>query len=210
MTKVKICGITNLKDAEVCVEAGADALGFVFAESPRCISLKRASQIIKRLPPSVMSVGVFVDAREDEVQKTLKECLLDALQFHGKESPSYCNKFKSKSLVIKAFRIKDKKSLKAIPKYNVDMYLLDTYLKEKPGGTGITFNWKLARGIQRYNKPIVLSGGLNPDNVTDAIKTLRPYMVDGASSLEKSAGRKDYRLVREFIEKIKKTQAYGA
>jgi phosphoribosylanthranilate isomerase len=203
MVKVKICGITNLKDAQAAIRWGADCIGFVFwPKSPRYIQPGRASQIAKELPDSVCKVGVFVDEKEAEVRKVARLCKLDALQFHGKESPSYCNKFKDYS-VIKAFRIKGARSLKDIARYRVDYYFLDAFRPGKPGGTGRTFDWRQAVKAKKFGRPIILSGGLGPENVTSAIKRVRPYMVDASSGLEKAPGKKDHRLLKEFIHKVK-------
>lgn len=197
--KVKICGITNLADALCAAEAGADALGFVFYEpSPRCITLEAAAQIAQKLPPHVVKVGVFVDAPQETVLRAIAGCGLNLLQFHGNESPEYCLEFGLMSM--KAFRIRDAASLQDLPHYPTDAWLLDSYVAEKPGGTGEKFNWELAREAQSLGRPVFLAGGLSPGNVADAIRLVRPYGVDVSSGVEMSPGKKDHGKVRAFIE----------
>ena len=201
--KIKICGITNLKDANAAVEYGADILGFVFAKSPRRITPKTAAAIIEGIGPCVEFAGVFIDSPVSMVQKIILECKVNILQFHGDESSEYCDAFRQTHKVFKAFRIKDKNDLKGLRKYEVDGYLLDTFIKGKIGGTGKAFDWKLAKEAKNIVNPIVLSGGLNPKNVASAIKIVKPYMVDASSGLEKSPGKKDKRLVERFIREVK-------
>lgn len=202
MTWVKICGITNLEDAKKAVELGADALGFVFYEkSPRKMAKEKAKEIIDSLPKEVVKVGLFVDELEEKVSEITSYCNFDILQFHGDETPDYCKKFPQK--IIKAFRIKDKESLVNIPKYEVDYYLLDAYSKAMPGGTGRTFNWDLAREAKKFSRPIILSGGLNPKNIVEALKKVSPFGVDVSSGVETSPGKKDLKKLKEFITKVK-------
>jgi len=204
MVKVKICGITNLEDAKVAAEAGADALGFVFyKKSPRYIKPEKAGAIIKQLPERLRKVGVFVNAQEKTIKDIAKWSRLDILQFHGDESPEFCHKFKGYK-VIKAFRIKDKTDLAKILKYKTFAYLFDTFVKSKVGGTGKIFDWKIIKRIMdKINRPVFLSGGLTKDNVKEAIKTLRPAWVDVSSSVEIKPGKKDHKKVKEFIKEIK-------
>ncbi|HIC91719.1 MAG TPA: phosphoribosylanthranilate isomerase [Syntrophaceae bacterium] len=201
-TRVKICGITNIEDAKAAISLGVDALGFIFAESPRKIEPDKARKIILNLPPIIGIVGVFVDEKEEIVKEIASHCGLNTLQFHGSETPEYCNLFPHK--IIKAFRIKDEMSLKEIPHYQrwADAFLLDTYKKGIRGGTGRTFDWKLAIKSKKFG-PIILSGGLRPDNVKDAILEVRPYGVDVGSGVESLPGKKDYRLLEEFITQVK-------
>lgn len=204
MTRVKICGITSLEDAKKAVELGTDALGFVFAKSPRRINQTIASKIIKELPPFVSCVGVFVNEKENIVKEIAKDCRLDMLQFHGNETSEYCQRFKKDYKVIKAIRIKNEESVKDVSNFlSLDAILLDTYSESLPGGTGKQFNWELGIKAKTYNIPIILSGGLNPDNVLDAIEKVEPYMVDVSSGIETAPGKKDYKLMKEFIEKVK-------
>src|SRR5208283_95726 len=161
-TRVKICGITNLADALAAVAAGADALGLNFyAGSPRHVSMKLAAEIAKQLPPFVMRAGVFVNADEDLVTRAIGECGLGLLQFHGDEPPEFCTQFGLMSM--KAFRIRDAESLKELPKFSTDAYLLDAWSPEARGGTGGKFNWELALEAQKFGRPVFLAGGLTPE-----------------------------------------------
>ncbi len=203
MTRIKICGITNLEDAISAVDLGGDPLGFIFTKSPRQISPGKAKNIIKKLPPFINVVGVFVNFPMKTVEKIAETCKIDTLQFHGNETPDYCAKFRETHKVIKAFRIKDKESLKLLNKYDVDGYLLDTYIKGTAGGTGKVFDWDLAKEAKRFAEPIILSGGINPGNVKDAIRKVKPYAVDVSSGVERSPGKKDIRLMKEFINAVR-------
>ena len=202
-TKIKICGITNLPDAQLAVELGADALGFIFyPKSPRYIKVTAAADICSVLPPFVAKVGVFVDELEYEIEKALAECLLTALQFHGDEPPGFCQKFAAKS--IKAIRMRDEDSLRAAAEYDVDALLLDTYTDDSRGGTGRTFDWSLAvKAKETLAPPIILSGGLTSVNVQEAIRKVRPYAVDVSSGVEREPGKKDPEKLRRFIELCK-------
>ena len=203
-TKIKICGMTDLNDALLAVELGADALGFVFySKSPRYITVSAAANICNELPPFVAKVGVFVDELEYEIEKALNECLLNALQFHGEEPPGFCQKFAAKS--IKAVRVRGEESLRAAAEYDVDALLLDTYTDESRGGTGKTFDWSLAVKAKEIGLPIILSGGLTTVNVQEAVRRVRPYAVDVASGVEREPGKKDPEKLRRFIELCKST-----
>jgi phosphoribosylanthranilate isomerase len=202
-TKVKICGIKNLADAQAAVEAGADALGFNFyKKSPRYVTLKTAAAISKQLPPFVMRVGVFVDAEADFVLRAISEVGLTMLQFHGDEPPEFCTQFGLVSM--KAFRIRDEKSLEELPKYQTDAYLLDAFSPEARGGTGEKFNWDMAMEAQKFGKPIFLAGGLTPENVAEAVKKVQPFGVDVSSGVESAPGKKDHAKVKAFIAAAKK------
>jgi len=199
---VKICGITNTPDAMAAAQAGADALGFVFYEgSPRYLTTATAAAIIHELPPAIVKVGLFVNAAEEVVQRAVAECGLNLLQFHGDESPDYCLQFGLMSM--KAFRIRDAASLKALPDYRTDAWLLDAYVPDQYGGTGDTFNWDLAVEAQRLGRPIFLAGGLTPENVGAAVQKVRPYAVDVSSGVESVPGRKDHAKVSAFIKAAK-------
>jgi len=204
MVKVKICGITNFKDAMASVNSGCDALGFVFyKKSPRYIAPGKARDIIRILPKRVIKIGVFVNAEEKTIKNIAKLCNLDILQFHGDESPNFCKKFGDYK-VIKVFRIKDKIDLQDILSYKTFAYLFDTFLKSRAGGTGKKFNWKLLSNIDnKIDCPVFLSGGLNAKNVKEAIKSVRPDWVDVSGSLETSRGKKDSNRVKEFIKAAK-------
>jgi phosphoribosylanthranilate isomerase len=204
--KIKICGITNLADAQVAVEAGADAIGFIFYDkSPRYVSLKTAAEISKKLPPFIMRVGVFVKAEADFVLRAIAEAGLTMLQFHGDEPPDFCTQFGLMSM--KAFRIRDEKSLEKIPNYQTDAYLLDAFSSTTLGGTGEKFNWDLAVAAQKFSKPIFLAGGLTPENVAEAVKKVRPFGVDVSSGVEISPGKKDPAKVKTFIEAVRSQSA---
>ena len=196
--KVKICGITNLADAQAAIEAGADALGFMFYEgSPRYLSTEAAAAISRQLPPSVLKAGVFVNAPEQAVRSAVAACGLDLLQFHGDEPPDYCQQFGVKTM--KAFRIRDLESLRTLPDYKTDVWLLDAYTPERLGGTGETFDWDLALEAQKFGRPIFLAGGLTPENVADAVRRVRPYGVDVSGGVESVPGKKDHDKIRKFI-----------
>jgi phosphoribosylanthranilate isomerase len=201
-TRVKICGVTNLADAQAAVEAGADALGLNFYEkSPRHISLEAAAEISRQLPPFVLRVGVFVDAPEEFVLRAIAECGLTMLQFHGDEPPEFCARFGLMSM--KAFRIRDEKSLAELPRFQTDAYLLDAYSPEARGGTGEKFNWDLAVEAQKFGRPIFLAGGLTPENVADAVRKVRPFGVDVSSGVESSPGKKNHAKIRAFIAAVR-------
>ncbi|MBW2645396.1 MAG: phosphoribosylanthranilate isomerase [Deltaproteobacteria bacterium] len=189
-TKIKICGITRLEDALLAADLGADALGFIFAESPRQVVPETARKIISLLPPFVNSVGVFVDEEQESVREIAAYCKLDLVQLHGNESSGYCKALDLKAL--KVIRVKDEKSIESMASYRgtVQGFLLDTYVKGLPGGTGKTFNWELAKQAKKYG-PVILSGGLNPDNICEAIEKVKPYGVDISSGVEASPGIKD-------------------
>ena len=204
MTKIKICGITNLDDALLAAKLGADAVGFVFhPKSPRCVTLEQAAGICRALPPFVATVGVFVNATKHVVEQTLAECRLTVLQFHGDEPPRFCRQFAVRK--IKAIRMQDEDSLRAAAEYNVDALLLDTYTETERGGTGRMFDWSLAVRASELEPPIILSGGLTTANVQEAIRKVRPYAVDVSSGVEREPGRKDPEKLRRFIELCKST-----
>ena len=201
MTKVKICGITTVEDAHMAIEAGADALGFVFYDkSPRNLLPERAAEIISSLPPFIHVVGLFVHAQLDFVNATADRCRLDIVQLHGDESQEFCARVNRR--VIKAFRVKDITSLDRMEEYRVAGYLLDAYSPKAFGGTGVTFNWDTAVVAKKFG-PIILAGGLTPDNVAEAIGHVSPYGVDVSSGVESAPGVKDPTKVREFIKRAK-------
>lgn len=198
MVRIKICGMTNLEDALAATALGADAVGFVFyAKSPRCVSPLRATAIASRLPPFIARVGVFVDEQLERVKEIVKECDLDYAQLHGSESPDFCRQLGNR--VIKTLRVKDESVLRQLSMYKAPAFLLDTYKAEMPGGTGQTFNWDIAARAAR-SATVVLSGGLKPQNVAQAIAAVQPYAVDVSSGVEASPGKKDHEKLRAFIE----------
>ena len=200
--RVKICGITSIEDAVAAVEAGADALGFMFYErSPRKISIETASAIKNALPPFVMKVGVFADATENVI-RTATLSGLNALQFHGNETPEFVKRF-SPTTTIKAFRIQNAASLAQLVAYNTSAWLLDSYTPAQLGGTGMKFNWELALQARKLGRPIILAGGLTPENVAEAVRKVRPYAVDVSSGVESAPGKKDPAKVAAFIQAAK-------
>ena len=200
---VKICGITNLTDAQTAVRLGADALGFIFAPSPRQIAPQTARDIIRALPPFVKTVGVFVNEAPAAIRKVINDCGLDLVQLHGDESPDLCNELMP--YTIKALRVKDESSLQTGQAYQgkVRALLLDTYSKKKAGGTGKTFDWELALRIKKQGFPLILSGGLTPANIVAAIHTVRPYGIDVNSGVEERPGQKSPTLMRDLMENVR-------
>jgi phosphoribosylanthranilate isomerase len=203
MVRIKIGGITNLDDALLAAELGADALGFIFyPKSPRQVAPEVAREIIAQLPPFVAAVGVFVDETAAAVQELAARVGLDWVQLHGQESPDYCLSLGRK--VIKGFRIKDENSLMELEPYRdvVQAFLLDTYKKGQAGGTGEIFDWQLARKGKKYGR-IILAGGLTSYNVARAIEIAQPQAVDTASGTEAAPGKKDPAKVRAFFEAVR-------
>jgi phosphoribosylanthranilate isomerase len=204
-TKVKICGLTSVADAVAAAEAGADMIGLMFYEkSPRHVSLQLAAEIARALPPFVLKVGVFVNPDADLVTRALGECGLSLLQFHGDEPSEFCTGFGMMNL--KAFRIRDAESLRALEHFNTDAFLLDAYSASGLGGTGEKFNWDLAVAAQKFGKPLFLAGGLTPENVAAAVRQVRPFAVDVSSGVESTPGKKDALKVRAFIAATKAAQ----
>lgn len=201
MVRVKICGITNIEDAIAAVAAGADALGFVFhPASPRHLFPEEAAEIIRVLPPFVQVVGLFVDLPLEQVNDIADLCRLDLVQLHGDEPPDYCTAVRRR--VIKAFRVKDISSLESMRNYCVAGFLLDAWSPDLHGGTGRVFNWEIAEAAKGYG-PIILAGGLTPENVGAAVARVSPYGVDVSSGVEVAPGKKDQSKVREFIRQAK-------
>jgi phosphoribosylanthranilate isomerase len=205
MVRVKICGITQLEDALAAAEAGADALGFNFyAKSPRCVSLAKAAGILKKLPPFVGRVGVFVNPTQGEVERALSSMRLDWLQFHGDEDFDFVSRFPA-DMVIKAFRVKGKADLKGFnPFVGSAAFLLDAHHAGAYGGTGKVFSWDLAlEAKKRFGRPVILAGGLTPENVAEAVRKVKPWAVDTASGVESAPGKKDKDKMRRFIRAAK-------
>ena len=193
---MKVCGITNLDDALAAVDAGAVALGFNFyTKSPRYVRPATAGQIIARLPDPVCRVGVFVDEGREQVASLATQLGLQALQFHGNEPPELCDAWPQK--VIKAIRVRDCEAVKQADTYDVDFILADAYVEGRLGGTGRRVALELLVGLDR--RRLILAGGLNADNVAEAVRTVRPFAVDVASGVESTPGKKDWRLMKRFI-----------
>ncbi|MEN6356149.1 MAG: phosphoribosylanthranilate isomerase [Armatimonadota bacterium] len=211
MTLVKICGITNIEDALAAVESGADMLGFIFADSPRRVDIQMVSEILKnqtisRFRSSAFSrlrtVGIFTE-ESDEVLRIMDECGLDYAQLHGGQSEDFASKI-GWDRVIRVARVKDESSLGLLVNHtHAVYYLLDTYKKGQVGGTGETFDWELAVRAKSLGKPIILSGGLRPENIAEAIKTVKPYAVDISSGVEICPGKKDHNKIKELIENVR-------
>ena len=204
MTLIKICGITNLEDAVAAVAAGADALGFNFyTPSPRYITPQTAREIIEQLPDSVLKVGVFVNEESPKlVQNIANESGINALQLHGDESPDYCNELADQYL-IKALAVSHDFDTQVIERYQVDAIMLDTKHKTLRGGTGRVFDWSIAQEVSKIVPKLYLAGGLSPENVAEAIETVRPYAVDACSSLEDRPGIKNHDRLRAFVTAVK-------
>lgn len=201
----KICGITRIEDALAAVEAGADAIGFVFyAKSPRAVSVQQARAIIPALPPFVTTVGLFVNASRCELGEILDAVPLDLLQFHGDESAEACEEWRRP--YIKALRVKAGDDIAAaVAAYpGASGVLLDTYVEGVPGGTGEAFDWSLIP--PDLSKPLILAGGLTPENVADAVARVRPYAVDVSGGVEASKGIKDHAKIRAFIAAARKAR----
>lgn len=206
--RIKVCGITRLQDALLAVECGADALGFIFhRKSPRYIDPEEARIIIEQIPPFVDAVGVFVDKQRENVEEIIRFCRLGYAQLHGSEPEKYLERlarFTSPCELIKAFRVGEETTAEDFEPYlpHVKGILLDTYDKELAGGTGKPFDWSI---IPRLNirKPLILAGGLNPDNITGALQEFRPYGVDVNSGVEVGPGIKDHQLIRKFIRNVR-------
>ncbi|TLM98937.1 phosphoribosylanthranilate isomerase [bacterium] len=203
MVKIKICGIRSPVVALNVSAMGADALGFVFARSPRRVEPDVVRAITAQLPPFVSAVGVFVDEDPILVQEIADYCRLDYAQLHGQENPAYCRQLRVKT--IKAIRVRDMQSIEQIRLYSgsVSGFLLDTYEPGKPGGTGTTFNWDIALAAGKY-APVILAGGLNPQNIGSAVKQARPYAVDVSSGVE-TGGQKDLAKIKQFIEEVRRS-----
>jgi phosphoribosylanthranilate isomerase len=198
---VKICGITTLEDAHHAVRCGADAIGFVFYEdSPRFISHKRAADIVRTLPDHISKIGVFANADLKFVRDIVKHVNLSAVQLLGKEAPDDLLNFETS--VIKVFRVDRKFDVEVLKNYIVDAFLLDAFKKGAYGGTGKTFDWNVAVKAKEFGR-IILSGGLTPENVEDAVRFVRPYGVDVSSGVETKPGKKDPAKVRDFIMRAK-------
>lgn len=202
MTLVKICGITSLEDALAAVTAGADALGFNFYKpSPRYIEPRVAREIVKELPASILTVGVFVN--EESVMNIAREAGVEAVQLHGDESADYCRQLGTELQTIKTFAVSDDFDTNLIASYEVDAIMLDTKHSKLRGGTGHVFDWSIARAVRPNVAKLYLAGGLAPENVAEAIEMVRPYAVDACSGLEERPGLKNNDRVRAFVDAVR-------
>ncbi len=210
--KIKVCGITRLEDAILAVDAGVWAVGFIFVENtPRYIEPEIARQIIEKLPESIEKVGVFVDSSVSEVLSISKQAGITKIQLHGDETAEYCENVSQiiRKEVIKAIHVKDSTDLEKISQYkdSVSYILLDTYSEKEKGGTGRTFDWEIAKQAKSFNIPIILAGGLTPDNITQAYEQVQPYALDLSSGVEKEKGIKDAAKLNKLKEVINDNRA---
>ncbi len=198
---VKICGVTRPEDAVAAADAGADAIGLNFYPlSPRFLTNERAKEISRATPEGLLKFGVFVNESADFLKKTFEECELDYLQLHGQEEPEFVKGLMLP--VLKSFAVHDEQVLVAIREYGLEWFLMDTWSKVLPGGSGLSFNWEIARRAGALGR-VVLSGGLRPDNVAKAIAACSPYGVDVATGVESEPGVKDKELVRSFVQEVR-------
>ena len=204
--KVKICGIRSFEEAEAALDAGADALGFNFwPQSPRYIGPRAAGEVIARLSPMASTVGVFVNEDTRRILEIASDLQLSAVQLHGDESPEYCSRLASIK-TIKAIRVGQDFDLNVIVRYSVAMVLLDSDIKGSYGGTGRRFDWRIAVEAKRL-APIILAGGINTENVWDAITHVRPAAIDVCSGVESEPGRKDLTKLRSFMAVVARANA---
>lgn len=202
MVRVKICGITNLEDAQAAVAAGANALGFIFyKKSPRYISPTKAKSIVEKIPPFVVPVGVFVNEKEKVIKDICHQSLIGTIQFHGDEPPAFLRRFKGYTRV-KAFRVRNAFDFKILKKYPAEAFLFDTFQEKVYGGSGQSFNWDVLKG-KRIPIPFVLSGGLSVKNIQKALKIIKPFAVDVSSGVEKRPGIKDHSKIKQFVSSVR-------
>lgn len=205
MVWIKVCGITNVQDACLTAAAGADALGFIFAPSPRRVDPARVRDIIALLPPEIAKIGVFMDQPGEQVRETARRCGLTGVQLHGGEPPEYCRGFPGLE-VIKVFRVGQEIDDELIRPYLqsgcVQKILLDTYDPGQAGGTGKSFSWEIISGRDWRAIPLIIAGGLHPGNVEEAVRVGKPYGIDVCSGVEMEPGKKDIARVKDLIVKV--------
>ncbi len=203
MARVKICGITRIEDALAAARAGADAIGLVFhAASPRAVSIEQARAIVQALPPFVTSVGLFVDANEERIRQVLEQVPLDMLQFHGDEPDAFCQRFARPYLKAVRVRAGDDLDTLASRWPGAQGILLDSYKPGVPGGTGETFDWSMIPAQRSWT--LILAGGLQADNVRQAIDLTAPWAVDVSGGVEAARGIKDIAKINAFIQEVKR------
>jgi phosphoribosylanthranilate isomerase len=201
MTRIKICGITNVDDALCAARLGADALGFIFYPgSKRYIEPEKAASVISKLPPYITTVGVFVNQGAEDIGAVKERTSIDIVQLHGDETPEFCGSLPYRA--VKALRLKERSDVHKVELYPVQAILFDKYSDEAYGGTGERFEWVWLRDLNT-SKNVILSGGLGPDNVAEAIQTVKPYAVDVSTGEEDAPGRKSEEKMRKFIEAVK-------
>ena len=205
MTQIKICGMTNQEDALFAASSGVDALGFIFYEkTPRFVTPEKAKGIIAALPGEVARIGVFVNHSYDEIERIRTFCNLDMIQLHGDESPEFCRRFPS-SMVVRSFALRTEDDLRLLDDYPGTPILADSYAPGLRGGTGRIVDWNLARRVMKTH-PLILSGGLSPDNISEALAAVSPDAVDINSGVETAPGKKDPEKIRAIVDLIRRSE----
>jgi phosphoribosylanthranilate isomerase len=202
--RIKICGLTRNQDVQIAVAEGVDALGFVlYAPSPRAVTAEQAASLIRHAPAFVTTVALFVDESAEEIYRVLDVCSFDLLQFHGDETPEFCRQFNRP--YMKAIRVRSAEDIhRAVQQYpDTKALLLDAYVENLPGGTGQAFDWRL---IPELSIPWVLAGGLNANNVADAVNQVKPFAVDVSGGVEASKGIKDVQKIKDFISEVRNVE----
>ena len=206
-TRIKICGITNIDDALAAIDSGADALGFIFAESPRMVDVATVSEIMDKLPPFIPTVGVFVEQSAQEANEIAQYCGLSAIQINHKKA-ILVNTMTRRN-VIPVIRIADNGDLRQLENIKFKTFLLDSFSPSRAGGTGKTFDWDLAVHAARFGN-VILAGGLHPGNVTTALSVVKPFAVDVSSGVENAPGKKDHGKISKFINEVRKWDLQNA
>jgi phosphoribosylanthranilate isomerase len=214
-TLIKICGITNRADALCAAAAGAEAIGFVFAASPRRVTPEEVGKIVPHLPSHITTVGLFVNAGREEILEAVARSGVKSVQLHGEEAPELLEQLAEElpqaaeaafcwPRLIRAFRLRDTGDLAQLRDYSrANAFLIDAWVEGKAGGTGKSADWNLARAAKNYGHPVILAGGLGPENVAAALASVRPYGVDVSSGVEISPGKKDPEKIKTFVQKVK-------
>lgn len=207
MTTIKLCGMTNVDDARAAARLGVEAIGLVFADSPRRVTIEDAQKITAQMPGELEVIGVFVDAEPAWVREVAEACHLDGLQFHGEESPEYCAQFAGSRRLIKALRVTGAESFEGVPDYPVDWFLVERTGEGPRGGTGVPWEWEIAAAASRLGKPVLLAGGLTVGNVAEAIRRAKPFGVDVSTGVERQPGRKDLAKMTRFVDAVRRCDA---
>lgn len=201
MTKVKICGLKEKEHVQAAVEVGVDAIGFVFAPSKRRVTIREAAELAKEIPSNIWKIGVFVNPTKEELEAAYHQVPLDFVQLHGNETPEFIQNIAIPT--IKAWSIRKEADVEYATQFNSNYYLLDAPGTDYQGGSGLSFDWELLKGLRIPANKVILAGGLHEKNVQEAIRLVQPYMVDVSSGVE-IEGRKDSELIRTFIRTVKK------